>query len=186
MKKILLLIVLSSNFIFGQSPSKFEITDDGMTKFIVTEVPGKSAEEIYTKTIDWINKTYKNPKEVLKGEVINDYVRFEGIKNELSCWLFLGSKVCYDDKYSIEVSVKDNKYKFELIELQKYVGVSVDDPTGFRIDRLSTKAERYDRKGNIKPKLQFEKEIPAYFNSLNEDLKNYILNGTKTDAKGDW
>lgn len=67
-KTILFFALLSSTIAFSQNvlPTKYEISKDGFTDFVVAEVTGKSKEEIYTKVLEWINKTYKNPKEVLK------------------------------------------------------------------------------------------------------------------------
>ena len=76
MKKITLLFsLIVSIVISGQE--KFELTKDkGLSEYVITQIPNKSASEIYTKINEWLQKTYKNPDYVLKGAVINDYVRF--------------------------------------------------------------------------------------------------------------
>lgn len=187
MKTIILSAMLFlSGLSFGQSPTKFELIDSGMTSFVVTEVDNKSASEIFSKTIDWINKTYKTPKDVIEGNVKDNYIRFQGVKKQLSCFLLLGNKMCQDSKYSIEINIKDGKYKFTVIELLAFTGLSKDYPTGWRTDKISTKEERENKKGEIKARYQYEIEIPEHFNYLNEDLKKYIESGEKLDEKSDW
>ena len=80
MKKILLLVLLTfSTLSFGQE-TEFKFTKNGFTDFVVTTIENKTQQELYKKTLDWIQVTYKNPKEVLLAQIENDYIRFEGIQ----------------------------------------------------------------------------------------------------------
>ena len=73
--KYLLLLFVSIN-IYSQTEFKFD--KDGFTDFIVGECEGKSQSELYKKAIEWISINYKNPKEVIKATIENDYIRIEG------------------------------------------------------------------------------------------------------------
>lgn len=185
-KTILFLTLISSVFLFAQS--NYEISKAGFTDFIVTETPGKTKEDLYAKTLEWINKTYKNPKEVIKAEVMNDYVRFEGLKQDLYCYAPIGMAVCSNVKYQIEVYVKDGKYKFDVIEMESYSAPSKYGPGGwFPLMANNSTEFFYKKDGNIKNGWKnYINAVPDYFNSLNDDLKNYLESGTKSEIKNDW
>lgn len=185
MKKLVLLFTLFSVFAFGQNtfPTKFEVSKDGFTDFTVINVEGKTKEEIYQKTLEWINKTYNNPKEVIKAEVLNDYIRIEGIKTRIvnTKSSFLTPGVFFDMKYKIEISVKDNRYKFDL------VSIDLSGENSYRWINIPDNYF-YNKNGEINKiwdKESIEK-IPQYLNTLNDDLKNYILSGQKGEKSDNW
>lgn len=189
MKTLLLLCAFcaSANFL-AQIPTRYEITKDGFTDFVVSDVQGKSKDEIYRKTVEWINKTYKDPKEVIKAEVVNDYVRIEGISDGLNCSAPLGMTLCQNVRYQIEISVKDSKYKFDVIEMETYMTPSTYSRGGWLpLYENNNTTFIFKKDGTIKGgwKDHYEK-VPIYFNSLNADLKNYIESGVKSEAKSDW
>lgn len=189
-KTILFFALFTSTIAFSQNalPTKYEISKDGFTDFVVAEVPGKSKEEIYTKVLEWINKTYKNPKEVLKAEVLNDYIRFEGAKSGLYCYAPLGMAVCGDVKYQIEISVKDNKYKFDVIEMQSYSQPTQYTSGGWNQLFSNNNTEfLFKKDGSVKGGFKnYVNYIPDYFNTLNDDLKKYVESGVKSEQKSDW
>lgn len=186
MKKLFLLFIFISGFAFGQE--KFEFTKDkGLSQFVITQIPDKSAAEIYTKVNDWLQKTYKNPDYVLKGAVVDDYVRFEGVNNEVMCqnpenkFIFFCTKI----KYEIEIYVKDNKYKFSVINLLKYsVGSGTYFPAGWeKLDQ--TGPIIYTKKGELKGVYKQLVNLPPFFDGLNNSLKEYILNES-AEQKENW
>ena len=67
MKKLFIILIsaLTSTLYFGQDatpqqtppPTQFTITKaEGLSPFIVVKTEGKTKEELYKKTIEWINK----------------------------------------------------------------------------------------------------------------------------------
>lgn len=120
MKKILLGALLLLSILSFAQETEFKFTKDGFTDFVVTTVEGKTQQELYKKTLEWIQVTYKNPKEVLLAQIENDYIRFEGFKPNTLCLNSLGMLICENIKYQIEVSFKDGKYKFDVIKLETY------------------------------------------------------------------
>ena len=50
-----------------------------MTDYIVIPVENKTASEISKKIIERIKITYKNPDKVILSTIENEYIRFEGI-----------------------------------------------------------------------------------------------------------
>lgn len=179
---ILLFTALISNSVFSQD-TQFTLTKDGLTDFIVTPVENKTAIEIYKKTIDWVLKTYKNPKEVIKAQVENDYIRIEGVSNSLICINASGSKICNPTTYVIEISVKDGKYKFDVLDLSQF-SAQTNSWVHFKFDADQMKYA-YNKKGELTKYCIYYPEIPMFFNSLNENLKNFILD-TNSATKKDW
>lgn len=183
MKKIILVLVLIvSQLSFGQE-KEFTFTKDGFTDFVVTDCSGKTQAELYKKCMDWISVTYKNPKEVLKAQIENDYIRFEGSKDGLICTNGFGVKSCYNTKYQIEVSFKEGKYKFDIIDMKFYLGAQygwIDFP-------LNGVKSYYDKNGIIKKmNKHYPEMIPPYFNDLNKSLNDFIVSNEIPSKKSDW
>ncbi len=173
---------MAVSFYSNAQETEFTFTaDKGMTDFIVTPVEGKTAPEIYKKVIEWIKVTYKNPNEVILSTIENEYVRFEGITNEID-----NSKY----KYQIELTIKDGKYKFDLIGLQFYLDTNTYGNMGWNNLKVnfitnSTKEDvkgLYRKDGTYRNFLEYVPKTPIFFNNLNKSLSESIVSTVK---KGD-
>lgn len=186
MKHLLFLLLFSSCCLFSQTNVKFEFTEDGLKDYVVTEVPGKSRAQIYTKTLEWINKTFNTPDKVIKGTVIDDYVRFQGIGDKIDCVAVLGLKQCNDLRYMTEISIKDGKYKFDIIEVETWKEASKFQVGGWHKRGFAPISKMKNKKGEIRSLWKYDGEILDYFNNLNTDLQNYILGNSAKAGKDDW
>ena len=169
--KSIILFFAFSFFAFGQTEKaeKFEYKETGINDFIVTKVEGKSTNEIYNKTINWIKETYKNPDIVIKMRIENEKVRINGVASDL---LFVRN-ISLNLDYVIEISVKDNKYKFELISL-----TATEQKTDYKkIPNFKTDSKLIKNFGESPNKIE------NYLNGLNESLRIYILSDKKNN---DW
>lgn len=173
------------SLVFSQD-TEFKMTKESFTDYVVTPCEDKSQSEIYKKTLDWLNVTYKNPKEVLKANLENDYVRFEGSAPSLVCLSSLGMKTCYSTKYQIEVSFKDGKYKFDIIEIQYYVNSSQYSSGGWSQFPMVGMEYYYNKKGEIKSTFKNFPIIPSYFNDLNKSLHDFVMSNEIPSKKQDW
>lgn len=183
MRKIIYLLVLVYSYGYSQE-TEFTFTKDGFTDYVVTECQGKTAPELYKKVIDWVFVSYKNPKEVLLAQIDNDYVRIEGIKDGLVSG-YMGTT--FPVKYQIEISLKDNKYKFDLLSVEYYVNGNQYGSGGWRNYELNDVKNHYKSSGEVKSKYENEHTtFPAYFNELNNSLKDFILNQGILSKKKDW
>lgn len=182
MRKIILgMAVLFSVLSFGQD-TEFSFTKDGFTDYVITPVENKTQSELYKKAIDWIAVTFKNPKEVIKSQIENEFIRIEGSSSIIMCPMYLGGKHCIDSKYMIEISFKDNKYKFEFISIENYI----ESMHSWIKQDLNNIKLYFNEDGS--PKKNFRNypiEIPLYFNDLNKNLKEY-LSGKSNQLKKDW
>ncbi|MBL1219377.1 hypothetical protein JET18_00885 [Chryseobacterium sp. L7] len=176
----LFLIVLST--ILKAQNNEFTITDDGLTKYVITEINGTNKEAAYKKVIDWVNREFDTPNKVIKGMIENEYIRIEGVSNTAMRRPAIGGIILWPIKFEIEISLKDNKYKFEIISLQEedalfpkfssspFTNLDLSKPTkssGYNFVRKSN--------GEFRNRYKYVSDISVYFNNLNGKLKEYIL-----------
>lgn len=153
---------------------KFTYDVKGLTDYVVKDNSMATAD-IYKKSINWIKENYVNPDEVIKMTIENEKIRFEGVKNNLTC---IGS-VCSDATYMIEVTIKDGKYKFDPI----YLKLSVTTGRSFEVP-LNDFSVYYDKSGQVKKQsVQVLESFALLFNDLSQSLDDYINGKAK---KSDW
>ena len=111
MKKLFLLLVFTSFFGFYQVDS-IKVVYPNIEPGIV-QINSKLKEDIYKDIKAWIQKTYVNPDFVLKADVVNDYIRFDGYLNYVYNWMGKNIQKMY---YTIIIEIKDNKYKVEFFD----------------------------------------------------------------------
>ncbi|OYX85133.1 MAG: hypothetical protein B7Y83_05940 [Flavobacteriales bacterium 32-34-25] len=190
MKKILLLILFVSGVINAQETEFTFDNTKGMTDFVVTSVEGKTAPEIYKKVLDWIKLTYKNPEKVILSTIENEYIRFEGIDNTFYSVGIMG-KNYRDVKYQIEISVKDGKYKFDLISMYAYWQSTSRSSGGWsevtifngNSTKESLEKSIYNKSGELRGYYKYTPEVVIYYNKLNKSLFDSINTSSKNN---DW
>lgn len=159
----------------NQKPeSTFKIEENGLTDFIVTPIAMKSKDEIFRKTVEWVNKNYKNPK--ISTE--NQQIRFEGIANNVYCTSTWGEAQCSKMRYTIDVFFKDNRYKFDLVKME-----SSYKEKWMNLDLK--KSEIYTSTGELRTFYKHIEKVPAFFNDLNKNLKDFI-EGESKSKNDDW
>lgn len=191
MKKLQLLFLFLTGVMNAQETEFTFDNTRGMTDFVVTKVESKSATEIYKKVIEWIKVTYKNPDKVILSTIEKEYVRFEGSSGVVYSYndLLMG-KMYVDTKYQIEISIKDGKYKFDLISMENYYAPSKYSRGGWttntlfndNLDKQYLEKYIYKKDGSLRSSNKFINDVPVYFNDLNKSLIESI---TATDKKND-
>lgn len=196
MRKLLLITLLGLSLSIRGQETGFSFDNaKGMTDFIVIPIEGKSARELYKKSLDWIKVTYSEPSKAILSTIENEYIRFSA----------LGDYICYDEsypkivnwdcfkvKYEIEISFKDGKYKFDILSLQQFetpsqyiTGGWKNVPvftTGITEEELSKILFKKD--GTLKKQYIGISKSADYFNSLNGSLLKYITSSNK--SQNDW
>ena len=155
--------------------------------FIVTPIEGKTAPEIYKKVIEWIKVTYKNPDKVILSTIENEYIRFEGFSETLNSYNAMGQH--YEPtKYEIEITVKDGKYKFDLVNMQSLTSRSSLSAGGwydvkiFKTKMTKEELEKpyvFKKDGTLKSSFKYTNDIPTFFNNLNKSLFESIFSTVK-------
>ena len=180
MKKILTSLLLLLVIVGFAQDTDFKFTKDGFTDFVVVECEKKTQSELYKKTLDWVAVTYNTPNVVLKGQIENDYIRLEGSAKDV---------IANGMKYQIEISFKEGKYKFDIIRIQfwsemDYLLIGQTDWKEFEIVKMD---KYFDRQGEIKGRYKPVLErITKYFNSLNSNLKDFLLSEQIPSKRKDW
>lgn len=184
---ILIVTILFTNLSFGQE-TEFKFTKDGFTDYVVTNCEGKSQSDLYKKTLDWVSTTYKNPKEVIKAQIENDYIRIEGFKSKMLCMKSLGIMNCFDVRYQIEISFKDGRYKFDVIRIEQYIAPSQYSSGGWHDFLIGEDLKGYFKEnGEIKSMFKlYPDALQSTFNGLNKDLENFLKSESIPSKKGDW
>ena len=100
-------------FLYGLKNS-----DDNEKTFIVIEVAGKTAKQFYDNSIKYVNQTYENPSEVIKGNTEAEYLSFDTYAPSFLYIKNGGVKVFFNAKFKTEIHFKDSKVKYEIISLE--------------------------------------------------------------------
>jgi hypothetical protein len=175
MKKLLILIlVLIVSKSFAQD-TEFKFSKEGITDFIVTNVD-TSAKDLFAKTTTWIKENNKN-LDAIKSTIENEKIVFQGYKENFSCTKAGGTNICSNANYTIEITFKDGKYKFDLLDME-LIGANGKSSK----PNLNDFSEYYDKDGNLK---KYMGDIPAtyeiFFNGLNKNLVTYIEKKLKSE-----
>ncbi len=188
MKKVLLVAaLLVGSLSFGQE-TQFTFNKEGFTDYIVTPVEGKTQKELYLKALNWISVTYNNPKEVIKAQIENEYIRIEGVKSNMFVLdAGLGIKIINDGRYQIEISFKDGKYKFDVIKLETYVKPDKYSSGGWTDINTENTTSYYRENGAVRNIFKnYPQSIENTFNILNYDLLKYIGNNATVAKNENW
>lgn len=190
MKKTLTVVFLFLTATF-YSQESFVYNQQGLSpKFIVKKIDSLNTAQLYLKAIDWIKETYKNPDKVIKAKFENEKVRFSGAQSNYLMSKVLLTPILYDVRYTIEIAVKDGKYKFEPISFEYYLPASQYSSGGWASIPYSDGMWMYKKKGKKIRGMykEFPASISAMLNSLELSLNGYLLKKNKTikDKKDDW
>ncbi len=195
MKKILLGLLILVGLYSNAQESIFVFDyKTGLNDNIVVPVEGKTASEIYKKALDWIKVTYTDPSKAILSTIENEYIRFNGL-GEYICYDPLKPKNvtldCYNVKYEIIISIKEGKYKFEILSIQKYEPPRQYNSGGWinvpifskNLTEESLAKILFKKDGTIRKEYETITKAGDYFNNLNTSLFEYITNNK---TKSEW
>lgn len=176
MKTITLIFALFISFL-SNGQEKFTYNESGLTpEYLVGEADGKTQQEIYTKSLNWIKETYKNPDEVIKTTIQNEKIRFEGVEMDLMCHSALGLTTCYNTTYTIEIEFREGKYKFTPLSITYRIPATSYTQAMTETVVFSTGEYYYNKKGKLKTRTKSVPEsVEILLNGLNTSLNKYIL-----------
>ena len=187
MKKLLFLLLLCTISVQAQT---FEVTPEGLKEkttgkdFAVIEAPNKTAAELYTAALKYINVAYKNPKEVIKGDVKDDYLKWQTFVSNFGSIKNSFATLPADAKITVQLSFKDGKAKYEVIEQDIY-------PQNAEFNKVMFKGNKwkgfpiFDEKDNKLRQEAMKSAIEAYYNSQIAKIKEYFSD-KQTSNKDEW
>lgn len=181
MKKIILVAFIISCSILNAQ--KLLVTPEGLKdslnidkNYVIINVEGKTAKELYENVINYINVTYKNPKEVLKGNIENEFVSFETFVANFPLTKNGYAKMNIGTNYLTTLSFKDGKIKYEISDIKmkavdsKYEVLFTGGAfSGYPI---------YNKSGELKRE-ETKEDIEKYFNNNIKNIFDYISGKSK-------
>lgn len=189
MKSILALAIILFCFLNNLlAQEKFSYEQNGLNpKYIVQVFEGTTQKQLFDKSINWIKETYKNPDKVIKTTIDSSMVRLEGsIEHYIPVMLVSPNGDL--TTYTIEISFRNGRYKFEPINLSAFGNgdwIEIDLDTAAFANY--TKYAFYKKNGDIKPSF---KDYPALienlFNNLNLSLLNYLKDSQTKKEEEIW
>ncbi|MBT2620360.1 DUF4468 domain-containing protein [Chryseobacterium sp. ISL-6] len=181
MKKItLLLLLMFANFSFGQ---KITVTPTGLKdsgniekSFVIIHAEGKTAKQLYDESLKYINKNYKSADDVIKGKTDGEYLKFVTFAPSFITIKNGFAKAPFTAKYTTELSFKDNKVKYEIIELEMY------NEANYKLNFTGSEISFFifNKKGELK-KEDAKNSIEEYFNANILSLSNFLQGKTVED-----
>lgn len=155
---IILLFVLFSLSSFSQEVLRNEVTWKAeITEGVIIE--GKDVSTLYTSVKNWIQRIYKNPSDVIKGDIENEMIQGDGYAQNAIQFDISTSNL----KYHFHFEIKDNKISIV------YSDFEISTGSGY----YSAETYLYKKNGDLKEnsksisvKEGIEKEIGSLIKSL--------------------
>lgn len=163
---------------YGQ---KYVVTPNGLRDssdiektYLVIICEGKTAKELYDNAIKYIQQNYKNPQEVIKGQIEAEYLSFDTYCSECISFKRGALNPRFNAHYRTELSFKDGKVKYEISNLEME-----SDGNRLLFTGNFVSMGIYDQKGILKQE-HGKIVIESYFNSQVLAIEIF-LNGVKVD-----
>lgn len=187
-KLILFLLITIAPIAYGQ---QFTVTPDGLrdaenpdNTFLILKADSMTARKLYDNAIKYVNKNYKNPQDVIKGQIEGEYFSFDTYDEDFIMIHQLFQKFYLAAKYKTALTFKDGKVKYEIIDLEMKVPSKIiygnfrkEVPLNFTGGGINW--DIYNKKGELKNE-SAKLDIENYFNmksaSLLESLKGKTVN----------
>ncbi len=163
--------------IYAQDIPKLKLTRIGVEP-IVVNVDSLTAKNIYKNALNWVQETYKNPDEVLKANIENEKIRINGYSRDAWWYKSIGIILYYNIDYTIEISFKDGKYRFEYIVGQFYLKTGQRAQYGY--------SSFFKKSGEVrKVYISGVSSLEETMNDLSLSFYNYVTGKTKK-SNDDW
>lgn len=181
MNKFLLLLGFLYSFSYGQTlvvtPEGLRNTEELEKTFVVINVEGKTAKELYDASVKYIHKTYQDPDHVIKGNIENDFLSFSTHQPNFMTIKVSFLKLDYTIDYTCALSFKEGKVKFEITSIEMYekgkfplLFKGQGALSAYYIYNPKNELKRQDAKDQIEN--YFNTQIALYKQQITENLAN--------------
>ena len=163
--KTLLLMAFVTASTFAQE-TEFKFSKEGLTDFIVITYDG-SAKDTYNRATAWVKENNKKGYKVVSS-IENEKMTIEGGKDNFLCSKAGGTTVCTYATFTIEITFKDGKYKFEAVSVSEQAKNSINTV----VHNLDDFSYYYDKDGTLK---KYKDDVPAAYESLFNELNKSLI-----------
>ena len=159
--------------------------------YVVIEQPGKSKEELYDLSIDFVNIVSRSSDRVIEKPIKPRYLVIKGSTFLLGSKLAVGlTDGLFNMTYSILLRFKDEKVRVNVHLLKMYskTGRALRNIPVFLKDSFhgsNNSGRLFSEKGSYKQSKKLKISIEKYFNNILTELKS-TLNGTHKELSEDW
>ena len=182
----LFVALLMASFAFGQkyvvTPNGLRNADDTEKNYLVIEAKNMTGQQLYTNAVKFLHTKFKKPEEdAVQGNIEGEYLKFDIYENDFIYTKTLGSKVPFNARYRIELRFKDNKARFEIVNLEMIDAIEYKFHFLFQGRPFTDLYVIYKKNGSLykeKEKLKIEN----YFNAIVNEMATH-LQGKQND---DW
>ncbi len=161
----------------------FRDEQDSTKSFVVVDIPDVDAATLYARMIEYINVNYKNPDEVLKGNVENKYVKFATFKPDFVEVSNVGKMLPTKVNYTTSLNFKDGKVKYEIVAFD--CKLQNGDYAVNLIKKGFFGYGLFSKTGEIKQK-EMVPAINAYFAAEIDKISSYLKTGGANEDGEDW
>lgn len=177
MKNLYLLLFL---FSLGKVHSqKLIATPEGLRdslnvekSYVVIEVKGKTAKQLYNLCIDFVNNKYKNSKDAMSSIPIDgEFFSYKTVvpKFSLTGGKFLTTTLNQNIEYDTELSFKEGHIKYEIKKLHMY---TKDYEVLFKGSSW-TDVAIFNKSNKLVLKIAKD-NLESHYNSIINEIKDYI------------
>jgi 1-deoxy-D-xylulose-5-phosphate synthase len=106
--------------------------------------------------------------ELIKSSTENESLTIQGNKENFLCSKAGGTNVCTIGIFTIEITFKDGKFKFDALSLSE----KPNNATTITAHNLDDFSEYYDKDGSLK---KYKDDVPAAYESLFNDLNKSLI-----------
>ena len=175
MKKVVL--VLAIGISMGASAQSYSVMPDGLKDaanpektFLVINVEGKTAKQLYDEAIKYVNVTYKNPSAVMRGNINGEFLSFATHTNTFYIDTYLKRNISVE--YMTSLTFKDGKVKYEIHELEMVCN-ETRPQVNLHFSGGMLQYSIYNNSGKLR-KEDTKKDLESHFNYSIIAIKKYL------------
>jgi hypothetical protein len=160
------------------TPNGLVNADDTTKRYVVIYIDSLSAKELYKRSYKFIGQTWKNPEIAKDGKKEGEYLYVRIFaKNALTAKGSFGIKFNLDLRYSLHLNFKDDKIKYEIVDLEMNDISPYSEDTPFYIKSNSALSRSiFDKDGTlIEKQKSVKKQLENYFNNQITELKDQLI-----------
>ena len=138
-------------------------------QYVVVDELG-TTQENYNKVMNYINKAYNTPSEVIKSQIEGKYIRIQGVSK-----MFSGAGLSY---HTIEFKFKQDRIQVKLLDLEGRYRNTIQDTLSYCTFEKGRKSD-----GRVK---KIAAKVLAGVNGLLEGIKTGIAQESSDSSNDEW